>query len=70
VLVATLVGLPTTHFSNLNVLAIATSSALMSVILIADVLWVGVFNGVVPQEGQEGALGRHAPRHELALVLL
>ncbi|XP_062185939.1 amino acid transporter AVT1I-like [Phragmites australis] len=47
VLAATLVVLPTTWFSSLSVLAyVAAGGALASVVLIAAILWVGVFNGV------------------------
>ncbi|KAF7001520.1 hypothetical protein CFC21_017176 [Triticum aestivum] len=47
VLAATLAVLPTTWFSSLNVLAyVAAGGALASVLLIAAVLWVGVFDGV------------------------
>ncbi|KAI5015637.1 hypothetical protein ZWY2020_057027 [Hordeum vulgare] len=47
VLAATLLVLPTTWFSSLNVLAyVAAGGALASVLLIAAVLWVGVFDGV------------------------
>ncbi|KAL5214250.1 hypothetical protein ABZP36_003402 [Zizania latifolia] len=47
VLAATLVLLPTTWFSSLDVLAYcAAASALAAVVLIATVLWVGVFDGV------------------------
>jgi solute carrier family 32 (vesicular inhibitory amino acid transporter) len=47
VLAATLAVLPTTWFSNLNLLAyVAAGGALASVVLIAAVLWVGVLDGV------------------------
>jgi vesicular inhibitory amino acid transporter len=47
VLAATLAVLPTTWFSSLNVLAyVAAGGALASVVLIAAVLWVGLFDGV------------------------
>jgi solute carrier family 32 (vesicular inhibitory amino acid transporter) len=47
VLAATLVVLPTTWFSSLSVLAyVAAGGALASVVLIAAVLWVGMFDGV------------------------
>lgn len=47
VLAATLAVLPTTWFSSLNVLAyVAAGGALASVVLIAAVLWVAVFDGV------------------------
>lgn len=47
VLAATLAVLPTTWFSSLNVLAyVAAGGALASLLLIAAVLWVGVFDGV------------------------
>ncbi|XP_040379114.1 amino acid transporter AVT1I-like [Oryza brachyantha] len=47
VVAATLAVLPTTWFSSLNVLAyVAAGGALASVVLIAAVLWVGVFDGV------------------------
>uniref|UniRef100_A0ACD5U9Y8 Uncharacterized protein n=1 Tax=Avena sativa TaxID=4498 RepID=A0ACD5U9Y8_AVESA len=51
VLAATLAVLPTTWFSSLNMLAyVAAGGALASVVLIAAVLWVGVFDGVGFQE--------------------
>jgi vesicular inhibitory amino acid transporter len=47
VLAATLAVLPTTWFSNLSVLAyVAAGGALASVVLIAAVMWVAVFDGV------------------------
>ncbi|KAM3335127.1 hypothetical protein ACQJBY_029507 [Aegilops geniculata] len=47
VLAATLAVVPTTWFSNLNLLAyVAAGGALASVVLIAAVLWVGVLDGV------------------------
>jgi vesicular inhibitory amino acid transporter len=47
VLAATVVVLPTTWFSSLSVLAyVAAGGALASVVLIAAVLWVAVFDGV------------------------
>ncbi|TVU19391.1 hypothetical protein EJB05_35537 [Eragrostis curvula] len=46
-LAAALVVLPTTWFSSLSVLAyVAAGSALASVVLVAAVLWVAVFDGV------------------------
>ncbi|XP_062227350.1 amino acid transporter AVT1I-like [Phragmites australis] len=47
VLAATLAVLPTTWFSNLSVLAyVSAGGALASVVLIAAVMWVAVFDGV------------------------
>ncbi|CAN6248310.1 unnamed protein product [Urochloa humidicola] len=47
VLAATLAVLPTTWFSSLGVLAYAAAGgALASVVLVAAVVWVGVFDGV------------------------
>ncbi|KAL6650723.1 hypothetical protein ACP70R_009648 [Stipagrostis hirtigluma subsp. patula] len=47
VLAATLAVLPTTWFSSLSVLAyVAAGGALASVVLIAAVMWVAVFDGV------------------------
>jgi vesicular inhibitory amino acid transporter len=44
---ATLVVLPTTWFSNLNMLGYTVvGGALVSVVLVTVVLWVGVFDGV------------------------
>ncbi|KAF8715596.1 hypothetical protein HU200_026970 [Digitaria exilis] len=47
VLAATLAVLPTTWFSSLGVLAyVAAGGALASVVLVASVMWVAVFDGV------------------------
>jgi hypothetical protein len=67
---ATLVVLSTTWFSNLHLLAyVGVSYAHVSFVLIAAVLWVGVFD-CVRFHGQTSALYQRAQPHELVVVLL